>query len=382
LIPHRTGSAAICDEFAESHGKELVVREAVGASIPLAGVGCAIERGALARLAAAEGGRPFIAASMTEDYEMGLRVGALGLKTMFVRIPAVPGNRSVVSSRGHFPAGLDAAIRQKARWVGGIAFAGWDRLGWRGGPGERWMRMRDRRGPLAAMLMVAGYGAAFLWLQLGIARPGAPALFALVAAAAALLTINATASPGALVRAGFVTATYGPKRACCPSHASSSVRIAILAVKKALGSTPAADRAAGTRPATSSCRGECRMSASIRFPGSALPRGRRPRCQPRADPGHGSLRACGGRHDPPHAGHRDALHAAAPANAGGHDGRAGLSGIRPLLALCGLSAASCCALLLSPAGQHTETGGCARTICGLERGHAFARTSLLWAGGP
>ena len=34
-----------CDEFAEAHIKELVVREAVGAAIPLAGVGCAIERG-------------------------------------------------------------------------------------------------------------------------------------------------------------------------------------------------------------------------------------------------------------------------------------------------------------------------------------------------
>jgi adsorption protein B len=29
-----------CDEFSEAHTKELVVREAVGAAIPLAGVGC------------------------------------------------------------------------------------------------------------------------------------------------------------------------------------------------------------------------------------------------------------------------------------------------------------------------------------------------------
>ena len=49
--------------------------------------------------------------------------------------------------------------------VGGIAFAGWDRLGWAGGLGERWLRMRDRRGPLAALLLVAGYGALLLWLQ-------------------------------------------------------------------------------------------------------------------------------------------------------------------------------------------------------------------------
>ena len=43
--PHsRWISGHYCDEFAEAHIKELVVREAIGAAIPLAGVGCAIER--------------------------------------------------------------------------------------------------------------------------------------------------------------------------------------------------------------------------------------------------------------------------------------------------------------------------------------------------
>ena len=143
-------SGHYCDEFAEAHIKELVVREAVGAAIPLAGVGCAIARRPLAQLAAMQDGRPFAGSSMTEDYEVGLRIGALGLKTMFVRLPARPGEHGVVASRGHFPATLGAAVRQKARWLGGIALAGWDRLGWSGGLGERWMRMRDRRGPLAA----------------------------------------------------------------------------------------------------------------------------------------------------------------------------------------------------------------------------------------
>ena len=41
-----------CEEFAEAHGKALVVRDALGAGIPLAGVGCGIARDALARLAA------------------------------------------------------------------------------------------------------------------------------------------------------------------------------------------------------------------------------------------------------------------------------------------------------------------------------------------
>ena len=231
-------SGHYCDEFAESHGKELVVREAVGASIPLAGVGCAIARGALARLAAQEGGHPFIAASMTEDYEMGLRVGALGLKTMFVRIPVVPGSSAVVSSRGHFPASLDAAVRQKARWIGGIAFAGWDRLGWRGGLGERWMRMRDRRGPLAGLLMLAGYGAALIWLQILAAQGlGAPIELHLSPALKALLTVNAALLGWrGLMRAGFVTATYGLKQGLLsvPRLVVGNV-IAILAVWRALG---------------------------------------------------------------------------------------------------------------------------------------------------
>ena len=108
-------SGHYCDEFAEAHIKELVVREAVGAAIPLAGVGCAIARRPLAQLAAMEDGRPFAGSSMTEDYEVGLKIGAIGLKTMFVRIPARPGERGVVASRGHFPATLGCAVRQKAR---------------------------------------------------------------------------------------------------------------------------------------------------------------------------------------------------------------------------------------------------------------------------
>lgn len=230
-------SGHYCDEFAESHGKDLVVREAVGAAIPLAGVGCAIERKALAQLAADQGGRPFVGASMTEDYEIGLRLGALGMKTMFVRIPARAGSSAVVSSRGHFPSSLGSAVRQKARWIGGIAFDGWDRLGWRGGLGERWMRMRDRRGPLAALLMLAGYGSGLIWLQVGIARElGAPAAFAFSPGLKTLLAINSCLLGWrVLVRAGFVTATYGWKQGLLSApRLIVGNFIAILAVKRAL----------------------------------------------------------------------------------------------------------------------------------------------------
>jgi adsorption protein B len=204
-------SGHYCDEFAEAHIKELVVREAVGAAIPLAGVGCAIARGPLAKLAAMHEGRPFAGTSLTEDYEMGLRIGGLGLKTMFVRIPAEPGESGVVASRGHFPATLGAAVRQKARWLGGIAFSGWDRLGWSGGLGERWMRLRDRRGPLAALLIAAAYLAALLWSQLWLARAlGAPVEIRLDPLLVALLTINAwLLAWRVLMRAAFTASAYG-----------------------------------------------------------------------------------------------------------------------------------------------------------------------------
>ncbi len=210
--PHsRWISGHYCDEFAEAHIKELVVREAVGAAIPLAGVGCAIARAPLARLAAAQDGKPFAGNSMTEDYEVGLRLGALGLKTMFVRIPARPGERGIVASRGHFPASLGCAVRQKARWLGGIALAGWDRLGWSGGIGERWMRMRDRRGPLAAVLLIAAYSAALLWLQLWLAEAmGAPIQARMDPLVVTLLTINGwLLAWRVLMRATFTASAYG-----------------------------------------------------------------------------------------------------------------------------------------------------------------------------
>lgn len=226
-----------CDEFAEAHAKEMVVREAVGASVPLAGVGCGIGREALARLATIHRGKPFPAGSMTEDYELGLRLGALGERTMFVRLPAVHGEPGVVCSRGHFPATMEQAVRQKARWVGGIAFAGWDRLGWQGGLGERWMRMRDRRGPLAALLLLAGYASALLYLQMGLASllgappapPPSPTLMWLLTVNAALLGWRM------LMRAGFTTATYGLDQGllAIPRMVVGNM-IAILAARRAL----------------------------------------------------------------------------------------------------------------------------------------------------
>ncbi|HEX8511483.1 MAG TPA: glycosyl transferase family protein, partial [Allosphingosinicella sp.] len=152
------------DEFAESHGKEMVVRGALGAGLPSAGVGCAFERGALGRLAADRGGLPFDSDSLTEDYELGLRLAEAGGRHAFVRVAGEDGG--LVATREYFPGTLAASVRQKARWMTGIALSGWDRLGWSGGFIERWMRLRDRQSLLAAVLLGAGYLALALWLVL------------------------------------------------------------------------------------------------------------------------------------------------------------------------------------------------------------------------
>ncbi|MCJ8158524.1 hypothetical protein MKI88_14025 [Sphingomonas sp. LaA6.9] len=85
---------------------------------------------ALERIAFANGGFPFDSDSLTEDYELDLRIAEYGGSGIFVRLPATPGGKPV-AVRAHFPSRLADAVNQKSRWMTGIALAGWDRLGWR-----------------------------------------------------------------------------------------------------------------------------------------------------------------------------------------------------------------------------------------------------------
>ncbi len=144
------------DEFAESHGKAMVVRDALGAALPLAGVGCALRRDVVDALATDNNGaEPFAAQSLTEDYELGLAVAQRGGRARFLRYRHP--DRRLVATRAFFPATLAEAVRQKARWVHGIAFQSWERMGWVLTPLEVWMRLRDRRGPVSALVLAAGY---------------------------------------------------------------------------------------------------------------------------------------------------------------------------------------------------------------------------------
>jgi adsorption protein B len=224
------------DEFCEAHGKELVVRAAIGASLPSAGVGCAVSRAALAALAGARGA-PFDPDSLTEDYELGLRLKAIGRPAAFVRLAAAPG-RPPVATREYFPATLPAAVAQKARWMTGIALAGWDRLGWSGGLAERWMRLRDRLSPLAALVLAAAYLALLLWAALAAAQlmtgwtmpPFTPLLSLLIAVNSALLLWRLA------MRFGFVACSYGWREGlrALPRAVVGNI-VAMMAARRALG---------------------------------------------------------------------------------------------------------------------------------------------------
>ena len=143
------------DEFAEAHAKGMMVREYLGAAIPGAGVGCAFARGMLEKLIKDGASGPFPEGSLTEDYELGLEVHALGGKGRFLRVRSNDGR--LVATRAYFPDDLAQSVRQKTRWTHGIALQGWDRLGWEGSLAQRWMTLRDRRGPLAAILLAIAY---------------------------------------------------------------------------------------------------------------------------------------------------------------------------------------------------------------------------------
>lgn len=227
LLTRRTAAvtAHYADEFAEAHAKELPLRSALSAALPAAGVGCAFSRAALMMLAQERPDGPFSADSLTEDYEAGLILGARGLRCRFVTAYARDGRR--IATRSAFPATLEAAVRQKGRWISGIAFAGWDRLDWAGaraghrqpaiakGLGTRllvaWMLWRDRRAAVSALVILAAY-AALVVAAVDVAadrlgwwpgQPVAPGLRTLLVLNALLLCWRLA------MRAAFVASIYG-----------------------------------------------------------------------------------------------------------------------------------------------------------------------------
>ena len=142
----------------------------------------------------------------------------------------------LVATRACFPDTLTASVRQKTRWLIGIALAGWDRIGWRGNLAQKWMLFQDRKSIFAAVVIVAAYVCIILTAILSGAQVlGAYQPSRFPPTLVLLLWLNLAFLFWRLgVRASFVAALYGPKEAfiSVPRSLISNI-IAIMAARRA-----------------------------------------------------------------------------------------------------------------------------------------------------
>lgn len=225
---HNFTSLHYLDEFAELHGKDVPVRETVAGQVPSAGVGTCFSRRAVLALIAEGNGVAFDVQSLTEDYDIGLRLKRWGMAEIFVRFPVLcgmPGKRvfgrsvrdsKVICVREYFPDRVQTAVRQKSRWIIGIVYQGYRTHGWTGKPVLDYFLWRDRKGVINNFI---SFAATLIMLQLlplwllQLAWAGAPQFLSIFEGRpwfATLLTANALLMGNRMVqRIIFVSGYYG-----------------------------------------------------------------------------------------------------------------------------------------------------------------------------
>lgn len=148
------------DDFAEQCQKEMVVRESMTGVVPGCGVSTCYSRRALNMLTDRYQGVPFNITTLTEDYDLSFRLKALGARLIFMRFPIIESVerkniftgkteikqvKTLIAVREYFPNTFRTAYRQRARWVLGQAFQGWQQLGWKGSLARKYLFFRDRK---------------------------------------------------------------------------------------------------------------------------------------------------------------------------------------------------------------------------------------------
>ena len=157
VLPLPTGWSDVthgvyCDEFAEYQTIDMRARELMKSFVPSNGVGTGFSRRILDELASTSTGKVFDEASLTEDYEIGVRFHAAGYRQTFV--PLTHDRGEFIATREFFPRTMNTAVRQRTRWVTGIALQCWERHGWGRSLAARYWFWRDRKGLLANPLSV------------------------------------------------------------------------------------------------------------------------------------------------------------------------------------------------------------------------------------
>lgn len=222
------------DEFAESHAKDMVVRESVAGVVPSAGVGTCFSRRALVALGKATDNKPFNTDSLTEDYDVGNRLAQLGMHAIFGVFPVKfrverkswfrpSGRREIIIRmplcvREFFPDTFRLAYRQKARWVLGIGLQSWEQIKWQGSFAARYLLLRDRKSTVTAIINVLAYFLVLQFILIHVAMITGwrsmffPSLFAENSGWRVLIYLNAiTLAIRCAHRVYFTTILYGWK---------------------------------------------------------------------------------------------------------------------------------------------------------------------------
>ncbi|AYQ42492.1 glycosyl transferase family protein [Burkholderia contaminans] len=219
------------DDFSETHQKDVPVRARLTGIVPGAGVASCYSRRSIEAAMKERNGCPFNTSSLTEDYDFSFRLRDLGMKETFARFPlsdiardtgreragSSVVNRNLLATREYFPKTFRTAYRQRARWILGIAFQGWEQLGWKGNLLTRYMFFHDRKGIVTSLFSVIAYGVLLNFLLLaalqkaGHAIPAGATALAAGSWVAPLLWVNTAML---FARAGqryhFVSKLNGP----------------------------------------------------------------------------------------------------------------------------------------------------------------------------
>ncbi len=173
LGPRKLVAGTYVDEFTEHHLKDMLVRAEIGGLIPSAGVGSGFEREAFEQIAHANREEAFDPDSLTEDYEIGVKFRLADKRTwfglastqqvmerppgLFRKAPTEVEFEEYIATREYFPSTFRAAVRQRSRWILGIDFQTWEKVGWAGPLAVRWCLWRDRKSLLTHAASFGGY---------------------------------------------------------------------------------------------------------------------------------------------------------------------------------------------------------------------------------
>jgi adsorption protein B len=160
-----------CDEFAEFQLIDMRARQFTNSFVPSNGVGTGFARDMLERIAGPRAGQIFDPSSLTEDYDIGVQIHNAGFRQCFFPVQQVSKGQRVaglLATREFFPRKLRSAIRQRTRWITGIALQSWERHGWSGSLSTRYWYWRDRKGlftnPLGLLTNILFFAGLADWL--------------------------------------------------------------------------------------------------------------------------------------------------------------------------------------------------------------------------